>query len=147
MEDEELENDLQNGGWQIDEKGRKFRRVGKETIEYMPMITIDGHEMEYTPETVNRYHEAKQKAEQQARDAELNKQREAATGKICPMYANAPMAHECKRDCALFVGDSCAFAARPATVDTQGKPCPFMRQCKPSCALYNNGCTLINIKG
>lgn len=130
--------------WQIDAQGRKYRKIGKGAIEYMPTITIDGVEIENSPEAIERFRAMKEQARQQERE-EKAKKRAAETGKICPLHGNSPMAHDCKRTCALFCGDSCALAARPASIDTKGKPCPLRGTCGDSCALYRSGCTLTNM--
>ena len=123
--------------WEIDEHGRKFRRIGN-VKEYMPTIRIDGVEIENTPEAVRAFNERRNAATQAQTPT-------ADTGKTCPLYLRSPMKQNCKTTCALFCGSFCALAARPAPVDTVGKPCPFMGACNPSCALYRGGCTLANI--
>ena len=137
-------NPIDAGIWQIDGHGRKYRKIGNGAIEYMPTITIDGVEIENTPEALEQFYAMNEQARQQEREAEAQK-RAAETGKICPLHGNSPMAHDCKRTCALFCGDSCALAARPASIDTKGKPCPLRGVCGDSCALYRSGCTLTNM--
>jgi hypothetical protein len=68
------------------------------------------------------------------------------TGKTCPFQSMDGCITECKRDCALYCGDSCAMAARRGLKKTVNMPCPFLRQCVKGCALYGeNGCSLTNI--
>lgn len=132
--------------WQTDANGKKFRNVGTH-IEYMPTITIDGVEVENTQEAVHEFNQARAAAVQKAHAQYNERQRRRNTGRYCPFYKDMQVNKECTTDCALYVGDSCALTAYSAERDTVGKPCPFMRQCTPSCALYRNGCTLTNIMG
>lgn len=132
--------------WETDKNGKKFRRMGTH-IEYMPTITIDGVEVENTPEAVHAFNQMRAAATAKARAQEKERQQNRHTGRYCPFYKDMQVRRECTTDCALFVGDSCALTAYSAERDTVGKPCPFMRQCDPSCALYRNGCTLTNIMG
>lgn len=132
--------------WQTDANGKRFRNMGTH-IEYMPTITIDGVEVENTPEAVHEFNQARAAATAKARAQETARQQSRRTGRFCPLYKDLQTMRECTTDCALYVGDSCALTAYSAERDTVGKPCPFMRQCTPSCALYRNGCTLTNIMG
>ena len=47
--------------WQTDEHGRKYRIVAPGHIEHMPTITIDGIEIENTPESIKAFN-ARRKA-------------------------------------------------------------------------------------
>ena len=131
--------------WMIDENGKKYRMVGS-IKEFMPTITIDGVEVEDTPETVSAFNEMR-KASVAAHHAQEKKRRqENNTGRFCPFYRDDQVLSECKRDCALYLGDSCSLTADKAERDTKGLSCPLMRKCVTSCAAYKDGCTLINNK-
>lgn len=128
-------------GWQTDERGRKYRNLGRGCIEYAPTISINGIEVEYSPEALAAMNDAQHKAQEQAR-REAEQEQQKHTGKICPLYTASPAARECMRDCALYAGGACVLASKPAAVDTRGKRCPFNSVCGPSCALYAGGCAL-----
>lgn len=111
------------------------------------IIMSDGGVVDNSPEAIHDYNEMRKRSAEAARKQYTQQQRAIETGKCCPFHPDALVCPNtpCKRDCALFVGNSCAFAARPGKVDTSGKPCPFKRRCTPSCALYNGaGCSLTN---
>lgn len=112
-------------------------------------ITLsDGATIENTPEALHDYNQMRKAAFEKMRQQEALK-RSRATGKYCPFQYDVNMGHakECSRDCVFFLDNACAFTACSAEYDTVGKPCPFMRKCAPSCALYNGGCTIIDIMG
>ena len=97
-------------------------------------------------EELHEYNEMRKRSAEAARQQYNQQQRARETGRTCPFHPDAHVNQNapCKKDCALFVGDSCALAARKALNDTNGKPCPFRRRCDPSCALYADGCSLTN---
>lgn len=106
----------------------------------------DGAEVDNTPEAIHAYNEMRKQSAERARQQYNQQQRAKETGRFCPLHPDAHVNSNipCKKDCALYVGDSCALAARPGKVDTN-KPCPFKRRCDPSCALYRGaGCALTN---
>lgn len=110
-------------------------------------ITLsDGATIDNTDEAIKSYHERNKRNMQAIYQQERQRQQAIETGKFCPFHPDAHVNSNipCKKDCALYVGDSCAIAARKALIDTKGKPCPFRRRCDPSCALYANGCSLTN---
>ena len=110
------------------------------------MTLSDGSTWPNTSEAAEAHDKARKEGIQKRIQDQKQHYDAAHTGKMCPIhpdtYGNPNQ--ECKRNCALYVGDSCALAARPAAVDTNGKYCPWLRRCSPSCALYNHGCTLTN---
>ena len=110
-------------------------------------ITLsDGTTIDNTDEAIKAYHERNKRNMQAIYQQERQRQQAIETGKFCPFHPDAHVNSNipCKKDCALYVGDSCALAARKALTDTKGKPCPFRRKCDPSCALYADGCSLTN---
>lgn len=112
------------------------------------MTLSDGSTWPNTSEAAAAHDKARKEAIQKRIQDEKQRYDAVYTDKMCPIHPDAygNPSKECKRDCALYVGDSCALAARPAAVDTNGKPCPFRRRCDPSCALYKGaGCSLTNL--
>lgn len=113
-------------------------------------ITLsDGATIDNTPEACRQYDEMRRKVFEKERQQAARRRQAIETGKRCPFQydPNTGSARECRRDCALYLDDSCALTAFTAERDTIGQPCPFMRRCAPSCALYNGGCTITNIMG
>jgi len=106
----------------------------------------DGATIDNTPEAIHEYNEMRKRATEKARNQYNQQQRANETGKRCPFHPDAHVNQNvpCKKDCALYVGDSCALAARKALTDTRGRSCPFRRRCDDSCALYAGGCSLTN---
>lgn len=111
-------------------------------VEVSNTITIDGVEIENTPEAVRAFHENNRKAIETQRKAANEQAKREATGKYCPLDRFASFQPECKTTCALFREGGCAMVRRPAAQDTKGKKCPFMRACTEQCALYCGGCTI-----
>lgn len=110
-------------------------------------ITLsDGATIDNTDEAIKAYHERNKLNMQAIYQQQRQQQRALETGKRCPFHPDAHVNQNvpCKKDCALYVGDSCALAARKALTDTNGRPCPFRRRCDSSCALYAGGCSLTN---
>lgn len=106
----------------------------------------DGATIDNNPQAISAYNQMRKRTAEAARQQYNQQQQARATGKFCPLHPDAwvqPVS--CSKACALYVGDSCALAARPGKVDTNGRPCPFRRKCDDSCALYRGaGCTLTN---
>jgi len=128
--------------WEIDEQGRKYRRIAPGCIEFMPTIRIDGVEVENTPEALEAFHAMKKAAIEQAKEEERQREAQKKTGRICPFNAHASFPPECETTCGLHRPTGCAQKRTEALQDTKGKPCPFLRVCSPQCALYSGGCTL-----
>lgn len=107
----------------------------------------DGATIDNTDEAIHNYNVMRKRAAAAARQQYTQQQRANETGRFCPFHPDAHVNSNipCRKNCALYVGDSCALAARPGKVDTNGAPCPWRRVCTPSCALYRGaGCTLTN---
>ena len=126
---------------EVDQYGRRFRKVGN-CIEYEPEINGMPRSVFF----------ASQKAQKQ-RDEE-NRKREAEamaaaqTGKECPFkIGRNNVKCSCEKSCAFYIDTACAFARmdRPATRDTKNMDCIIARKCNERCAMYNHGCTLIDI--
>ena len=121
-----------NNEWQVDEHGQRFRKIG-DIIEY---------EMEFAFPHVTRDEgkEAQERKEAQEKENRLH------TGKDCPFMGG--LNTECLTDCALYGKTACALAMKetPPNKDTSGRKCPiYGKKCNERCALYFNGCGLINI--
>lgn len=109
------------------------------------LTMADGAEIDNTDEAIHNYNVMRKRAAEKARNQYNQQQQAKETGRFCPFHPDSWVSPvSCKKDCALWVGDSCAIAARKALTDTNGKPCPFRRRCDPSCALYAGGCSLTN---
>lgn len=105
----------------------------------------DGTEVENTPEALQEYHNMIRRTQEETFKQYNEQQKALETGRRCPVNSDSCVRYvPCRRDCALFVGDSCALATRPGKVDTSGKPCPLRRTCDNTCALFvGAGCALI----
>ena len=129
--------------WQTDENGRRFRKVGKGAIEYEMMVSIDGHEVPAS--MVDEYHERKKNAPPPRNITETPTIR-----KNCPFKAEKTgVKGSCSYTCA-FYRDGCIFTkfdkvGTAPQKDTLGTSCPMERTCNEKCAMYNHGCTLINL--
>ncbi len=125
-------------GWQIDEKGRRYRNVGDGCVDYEREVTIGGFMVpESQAESVR-----EQLHKQEAADAKrkLEAQKKANAMKLCPLN----LMHKCHgARCAFYSeADGCMGAE-----STQGKRCPISNyMCNASCALYEgDGCRVLKI--
>ena len=92
----------------------------------------DGNCREYAPDNIFIHG----KPERKAQPPQVEEIR------YCPLKTHRP---RCNSHCALYSGDGCRFAMKPAHTDTSGKTCLFdAYTCNRSCALYRGGCTMIN---
>lgn len=123
---------MNNGEWLIDETGRRYRMIGKGCKEY---------EMEFSFAYSNIEDEKKRTQERATLEAMRY------TGKDCPLKEG--LTTECLTDCALYGNTACALsmAEVPPNKDTRGKDCPihYKHKCNERCALYSNGCGIVNI--
>lgn len=124
---------MNSGEWQRDETGRYYRKVGQNCIEYAPEFTFahPGRDKE---------REERERKEAQEREARRR------TGRDCPFKGG--LNAECLTECALYGNTACALSMKetPPDKDTSGGDCPIYRKkCNGKCALYFNGCGLINI--
>ena len=125
--------------WQYDKFGKKYRKIGN-CIEYCPTVTIDG--IEVYQDEVEEFNRNRKEAMERNRQEENNRIQQQQTRKVCPLNRFASFQPECKTDCGLYRPTGCAMKHTQATQDTQGRPCPFLRKCDPSCAMYDHGCTM-----
>ncbi len=126
---------------EVDKYGRRFRKVGN-CIEYEPEINGLPRSTFF----------ASQKA-QKVRDEE-NRKREAEAMQAMQTHRECPFKHgknnvhtSCEKDCTFYDGDGCVLAGTPnkPTTDTNGKDCPIARKCNERCAMYADGCKLIEM--
>ena len=124
---------MNNGEWQRDETGRYYRKVGQNCIEYAP-------EFSFPQVRTDKAKEEAERREAQEREARRH------TGKQCP-FKNG-LNTECLTECALYGNTACALSMKetPPGKDTKNTTCPiYGKPCGENCALYFNGCGLINI--
>lgn len=109
---------VEPGPWEIDEHGRRFRRIGNGNIEYMTTITTTYGEFEIDsvpppPKIV---------------ETERPKS-----------WGECPFLSRCTTQCALYGERGCGLVTGEAT--TTGKRCPFADKhnifsCTEKCALW-----------
>lgn len=107
----------------------------------------DGATIDNNEESIHAYNEMRKRTAEAARQQYNQQQRANETGRFCPFHPDAHVNSNipCRKNCALYMDNSCALAARPGKVNTSGRPCPFRRKCDDSCALFRGaGCTLTN---
>lgn len=117
---------MNNGGWIRDKDGRYFRWLGRACKEYATEYTF-AHGRR-AKETVHPQ-EGLQRAKRE-----------------CPFKRG--MKYDCMDDCVLFGKTACSLSMQEDVPDkdTRGKECPMShRKCSQKCALYFNGCGIINI--
>lgn len=121
-------------GWQIDEKGRRYRLNGH-VREYEMIVYIDGHEIPQS-ELAN-YHQQKNK------QAGLT-YKVPGSQKICP-FNRAALDPRCKGESCAWWNEGCAISSKKAAT---GGICPvsggFVMHCTVQCVAYDNGCLLAN---
>ena len=140
------------GEWEVDENGKRFRRVGK-AIEYEMMISVAGG-IEIPESELEEYNRRQKEAEEKRKAAAMEELKNRPEPKSCP-FSNGNY-NTCKREgCTLFLKGECAIAIladahgteqTDQTEQTQAAKCPFSiyGRCK-GCALFNNGCALVRL--
>lgn len=140
------------GEWEVDEHGKRFRRVGN-IIEYEMMISVAGG-IEIPESELDEYHRRQKEAEERRKAAALEELKNRPEPKSCPFSDGCN--NTCKREgCPLFLKGKCAIAIladahgteqTDQTEQTQAAKCPFSiyGRCK-GCALFNNGCALVRL--
>lgn len=131
----------------VDDRGRRYRELGKGCIEFEPTVSINGLEI---PQSELAAYNASRRAAQE---------RNAATAKNAvhsrQKPQNCPFSSGCDttctgEKCGLFFDGKCSIAAiadaTGAQVDTNGKRCPFSPSARcGDCALNNHGCSFVRI--
>ena len=143
---------MDNIEWEIDEQGRRFRRIGN-AIEYEMVIHTNG--IEVPQSELSAFHERQKAADAKRKEeAERRAAEEAKKPKYsCPFSSG--MNSACRREeCPLYIADRCSIAtiADGLGVEIEAKTtnkkqrCPFSiySRCE-SCALHRNGCAIARI--
>lgn len=129
---------------EVDQYGRHFRKVGN-CIEYEPEINGIPRSVFFASQ------KAQKKQDEERRKREAEEMAAAQTGKECPFKVGRNNVKcSCEKSCAFYQDTACIFARmdRPATRDTKDMDCIIARKCNERCAMYNQGCTLIDfVKG
>lgn len=137
------------GEWQTDERGKRYRMVGN-IVEYAPTINT-AHSGTVYMDDLPEIHKRQKEREEQQRKQEIAARAAAETGRICPFKEGKNQLHaKCEKSCAFYADTACVFARMDIqpTRDTKGMDCIIARKCNEICAMYNQGCTLIEfIKG
>lgn len=143
---------MNDNGWETDEQGRRFRRIGN-AIEYEMVIHTSG--IEVPQSELSAFHERQKAADARRKEeAEHRAAEEAKKPKYsCPFSSG--MYNTCRREeCPLYIADRCSIAtiADRQGVEIEAKTtnkkqrCPFSiySRCE-SCALHRNGCAIARI--
>lgn len=141
---------LEPGEWQVDEHGKRFRRVGN-AIEYEMMISVAGG-IEIPESELDEYHRRQKEAEEKRKAAAMEELKNRPEPRSCPFSSGNY--NTCKREgCPLFLKGKCSIAtiADASGVEigeapAKGSKCPFSiyGRCE-GCALFNNGCALVRL--
>ena len=141
MKDRQIE-DHNPGEWELDEWGKRFRRVGN-CIEYATIIeTTDG--AFYEDELIEYQKRKKQQEEQRLKEIRHFVKKPMS----CPFkMGRHDLNVNCVSDCVFYDGSKCTFskANEDQGRDPKGKYCPITSKCREDCAFYNGGCSLISI--
>ena len=134
----------------VDDRGRRYRELGKGCIEFEPTVSINGLEIPQSELAV--YNAARRAAQERAAKNTATAENAAQSRqkpKNCPFLAGCDTT--CTGDkCALFLNGACAIStiadATGAEVSTNGKRCPFSPSAHcGDCALYASGCAIVRI--
>lgn len=126
---------------EVDQYGRHFRKVGN-CIEYEPEINGMPRSVFFASQ------KAQKERDEENRKREAAEQAAAQTGRDCPFkIGRNNVKCSCEKSCAFYLDTGCAFAGMdtPATKDTKDMDCIIARKCNERCAMYNHGCTLIDL--
>ena len=131
-----------NNGWKIDNAGRRYRVVGQGCIEYAGQITttrgtFDEDQLPHKPAVWHDFNSVQ--------EIQRSPQATQSEGKACPLKIYKRIMYKnCDSNCAFNSKGSCMLGSNTgAAADTAGRDCPFAGSCSDQCALYNNGCLLI----
>ena len=125
---------------EVDQHGKRFRKIGN-CIEYEPEINGLPRSTFFASQ------KAQKKADEERRKREVAEQAAAQTGRDCPFkIGRNNVKCSCEKSCAFYLDTACAFGFRPGKVGIlQDMDCIIARKCNERCAMYNHGCTLIDI--
>ena len=138
------------GEWEVDERGRRYRELGKGCIEFEPTVSING--LEIPQSELPAYNAARRAAQERAAKntaAAENAVHSRQKPKNCPFSSGCDTTCTGEK-CGLFSNGACAIStiadATGAEVDTNGKRCPFSPSAHcGDCALYASGCAIVRI--
>ena len=134
----------------VDDRGRRYRELGKGCIEFEPTVSINGLEIPQSELAV--YNAARRSAQERAAKntaSAENTVHSRQKPKNCPFSSGCDTT--CIGDqCGLFLNGACAIStiadATGAEVSTNGKRCPFSPSAHcGDCALYASGCAIVRI--
>lgn len=135
--------DIPEGEWQVDQNGKRFRKVGNIIEHEMEIVTTCGRVREGNlKNTLDKARE-----DQRKRYEAEKRQRELENPIICPFKAmRSCVIVACDREnCAMYIGERCGLRGEEAPRDTKGLKCPYSStRCDEKCGLYNRGCTKLN---
>lgn len=145
-------NKPEPGEWEVDENGKRFRRVGN-IIEYEMMISVAGG-IEIPESELEEYNRRQKEAEEKRKAAAMEELKNRPEPKSCP-FSNGNN-NTCQREkCSLFLKGKCAIAIladahgteqAEQTEQTQTTKCPFSIYVRcQGCALYNKGCAIVRL--
>ena len=135
------------GEWEVDERGRRYRELGKGCIEFEPTVSING--LEIPQSELAAYNASRRAAEEQAAKNTAAAENAAHSRKNCPFSSGCDTTCTGEK-CGLFLNGACAIStiadATGAEVSTNGKRCPFSPSAHcGDCALYASGCAIVRI--
>ena len=136
-----------HGEWEVDERGRRYRELGKGCIEFEPTVSING--LEIPQSELPAYNAARRAAQERAAKNTAAAENAVHSRKNCPFSSGCDTTCTGEK-CGLFLNGACAIStiadATGAEVSTNGKRCPFSPSAHcGDCALYASGCALVRI--
>ena len=135
------------GEWEVDERGRRYRELGKGCIEFEPTVSINGLEIPQSELAV--YNAARRAARERAAKNTAAAENAVHSRKNCPFSSGCDTTCTGEK-CGLFLNGACAIStiadATGAEVSANGKRCPFSPSAHcGDCALYASGCAIVRI--
>lgn len=126
---------------EIDEKGRRFRRIGN-CIEYEPIISTSFGNI---PESQLEEAQKRHKEQQQKRLQELQRQAQKKSVKQCPFKVTSYNV-TCEVSCAWWNGSACLLTCSEGFKTENNRHCPISnRTCQNNCALmHDDKCILLS---
>ena len=133
------------GEWEVDERGRRYRELGKGCIEFEPTVSING--LEIPQSELPAYNAARRAAQERAAKNTAAAENAVHSRKNCPFSSGCDTTCTGEK-CGLFLNGECAISniadATGAEVSTNGKRCPFSPSAHCGyCALYASGCAIV----
>lgn len=140
---------VETGEWQINEHGKRYRRVGN-TIEYEQEFWMGGV---FVPESkLDEFLEARRAADELRKQEEQRRLEEERKRPkyFCPFQSGIRDICE-GNSCAFYHDNACALSRinRTPEYDSIGRRCPISKcssKCRNDCALYRDGCLLTAVR-